>query len=200
MDKGKVKSIYVNESEMAMHVPNTISPGFKKKDRSGFKYWFAHWCAFQMTALNFRAWKPKYLMHDIEKPWLKLFMSYKKVQRLHRTRSRHHLSYKAEYKDGVMQLCIDNLDKMDFQAMLIDWECSRYTKVEAPKTALQELIDLKNREGDFSEEKMHMDDVTHMKLMHYLKFNALYLNSAELFDFVTEDCKGDKEEEEGEES
>lgn len=26
---------------------------FTKKDRSTFKYWFAHWCAFNMTALNF---------------------------------------------------------------------------------------------------------------------------------------------------
>ena len=45
---------------------------FTKEERSGFKYWFAHWCAFQMTALNLKCWRPKYLLHDIEKPWLKL--------------------------------------------------------------------------------------------------------------------------------
>ena len=45
---------------------------FTKEERSGFKYWFAHWCAFQMTALNLKCWRPKYLLHDIEKPWLSL--------------------------------------------------------------------------------------------------------------------------------
>ena len=38
---------------------------FTKADRSSFKYWFAHWCGFQLTALNLGIWKPKYLLHDI---------------------------------------------------------------------------------------------------------------------------------------
>lgn len=45
---------------------------FTKEERSGFKYWFAHWRAFQMTALNLKCRKFKYLLHNIEKPWLKL--------------------------------------------------------------------------------------------------------------------------------
>ena len=45
---------------------------FSKSERSSFKYWFAHWCAYNMTALNLGMWKPKYLLHDIEKPWLML--------------------------------------------------------------------------------------------------------------------------------
>ena len=45
---------------------------FEEKDKSSFKYWFAHWCAYQMTALNCGAWKFKYLFHDIEKPFLEL--------------------------------------------------------------------------------------------------------------------------------
>ena len=56
---------------------------FDKSDRSTFPYWFAHWCAFNMTALNLKKWKFKYLFHDFEKPWLKLFLSYKKVQQFH---------------------------------------------------------------------------------------------------------------------
>ena len=27
---------------------------FTKEERNGFKYWFAHWRAFQMTALNLK--------------------------------------------------------------------------------------------------------------------------------------------------
>ena len=30
--------------------------GFDKSNRSSFAYWFAHWCAFQLTALNIRRW------------------------------------------------------------------------------------------------------------------------------------------------
>ena len=95
---------------------------FSKEERSTFPYWFAHWCAFNMTALNLRAWKFKYLFHDIEKPWLRLFWDYEKVQRWHRYHNSHHLEYM-----GVI----------DIEAMLIDWECSRFTKESSPLTARQ---------------------------------------------------------------
>ena len=96
---------------------------FSEKDKSTFPYWFAHWCAFQMTALNLGCWKFKYLFHDIEKPWLKLFMSYSKVQKWHRQHNKHHTSYRG------------GLDKVDWQALIIDNECSRFTKSQAPMTA-----------------------------------------------------------------
>ena len=99
---------------------------FSKKERSSFPYWFAHWCSFNMTALNLKMWKPKYLFHDIEKPWLMLFWGdYKRVQKFHREHNRHHLEYKG--KKGF-----------DFEAMVIDWECSRFTKAEAQATAREE--------------------------------------------------------------
>jgi hypothetical protein len=94
---------------------------FDKKDRGGFKYTFAHWCAYQMTALNLGIWKFKYLFHDWEKPWLKLFLrDYKKVQKWHREHNAHHMEYKK---------------KWDAYAMIIDWECSRFTKTASPMTA-----------------------------------------------------------------
>lgn len=103
---------------------------FSKKDRSTFEYWFAHWCAFQMTALNLHIWKPKYLFHDIEKPWLMLFWrDYKRVQHWHRYHNNHH----AEYADNHWP------SEMDIDAMIIDNECSRFTKAEAPLTAIEFL-------------------------------------------------------------
>lgn len=100
---------------------------FTKEERSSFKYWFAHWCAFQMTALNIKAWKFKYLFHDIEKPWLKLLLrDYSKVQKWHRQHSSHHL------------LIDKKLSKLDWDAMIIDWECSRFTKESSPLTACEE--------------------------------------------------------------
>ena len=41
---------------------------FERNDKRGFAYWFAHWCAYNMIAINCNAWKFKYLFHDIEKP------------------------------------------------------------------------------------------------------------------------------------
>lgn len=89
---------------------------FNKEERSGFAYWFAHWCAFQMTALNNKCWKPKFLFHDIEKPWLKLWYrgNYKKVQKIHRNHNSHHIQYYLR------------TGKVDWLAMVIDWECSRF--------------------------------------------------------------------------
>lgn len=96
---------------------------FDKKDRGKFKYTFAHWCAYQMTALNLGIWKFKYLFHDFEKPWLMLlFRDYSRVQRWHRHHNAHHMEYQG---------------KWDAEAMLIDWECSRHTKSASPMTALE---------------------------------------------------------------
>ena len=98
---------------------------FQKSERSSFKYWFAHWCAFQMTALNCRCWKLKYLFHDIEKPWLMLlWKDYQRVQTWHRMHNSHHLEYAGD---------------KDWDAMTIDWECSRFTKTASPLTAKQEM-------------------------------------------------------------
>lgn len=101
---------------------------FTKEERSSFKYWFAHWCAFQMTALNLKHWKFRYLFHDIEKPWLKLLLrDYKKVQNFHRKHNKHHLEYYFLHH------------KADWQAMAIDWECSRFTKDASQLTAYQKF-------------------------------------------------------------
>lgn len=99
---------------------------FEEKDKSSFKYFFAHWCAYNMTALNLNCWKFKYLFHDIEKPWLKLFWGdYKKVRKWHREHNRHHITYKDK-------------NKIDWEAVVIDWECSRYTKRDSMKTAREQ--------------------------------------------------------------
>lgn len=102
--------------------------GFTKAHRAGFKYTFAHWCSYQMTALNLGVWKWKYLFHDIEKPflliWFKLLKKtepYKHVQKWHRYNRRHHIEHK----------------NIDAEATIIDWECSRFTKTAHPETAYE---------------------------------------------------------------
>ena len=96
---------------------------FTKEERSKFPYWFAHWCAYNMTALVLKNWKFKYLFHDFEKPWLRLFLPYPKVQQWHRNHNKHHIEYWLKH------------NKADWDGMVIDWECSRHTKEAQPLDA-----------------------------------------------------------------
>lgn len=119
---------------------------FTKSERAGFGYWFSHWCAFQLTALRLGCWKFRFLFHDIEKPWLRLFLPYEKVQKIHRKRSRHHLEYFRNH----------TAEQVDWLAMVIDWECSPLTKWDAPRNAVDTLNHLWSKLGTeyhLSEEK-----------------------------------------------
>lgn len=107
---------------------------FDKNERSSFSYWFAHWCAFQMTALNLHTWKFRFLFHDIEKPWLKLIWPYEKVKKFHRTHNHHHPECQG---------------KKDWLGMVIDWECSRFTKTAAPMNARETLESMKIRKPEW---------------------------------------------------
>ena len=89
-----------------------------------FNYWFKHWKAFQLTAILLKCWKFKYLFHDIEKPFMCLFMDKESVSKWHRTHRKHHVEY-LDYR------------KWDYEQMIIDWECARFTKVDKPMTALE---------------------------------------------------------------
>ena len=102
---------------------------FDENDKSTFSYWFAHWCAFQLTALNLKLWKFRFLFHDCEKPWLKLFWPYKKVQKWHREHNRHHLEYGLKH----------GFNKVDWEALMIDWECSRFSKKQCPLNCREEM-------------------------------------------------------------
>lgn len=107
---------------------------FDKSQRSTFKYWFAHWCAFQMTALNLGCWKWRFLLHDWEKPWLKLILPYDKVKRIHIRFSHHHTASPR---------------KKDWLAMVIDWECSRFTKSASPMNAYEYLMKVRPQHKEY---------------------------------------------------
>jgi len=99
---------------------------FSKDKRSSFRYWFWHWLAFNLTAKEYHIWRLKYLFHDMEKPWLRLFLPYEKVQEIHRRNNAHHLEFPGE---------------KDWEALFIDWECSHLTKEASTKRALEEAQD-----------------------------------------------------------
>jgi hypothetical protein len=83
---------------------------------NNFQYWFAHVCAFNMVAMNLGLWKFHHLFHDWYKPWLTFFMSYDKVNNFHIRHSNHHLMY------------YNLTGKCNWDDLIIDWECSQYTK------------------------------------------------------------------------
>jgi hypothetical protein len=108
---------------------------FNKSQRGGFRYWFWHWLAFNRTAAQFRAWQPRHILHDIEKPWMMLWYRtltwmwlipgdpYLYVQRWHRTHRKHHL----EYHDP---------SRRNWTDMVIDWQCSVLTKSQCIDDAI----------------------------------------------------------------
>lgn len=103
---------------------------FTKKERSGWRYFWAHWCAFQMVAITLGVWHPKHLFHDWYKPWLRMFgIPYKRIQKFHRKHSKHHLEF-FDYKYP---------SKLDWVSMIIDWECSQYTKEACHRNAREEM-------------------------------------------------------------
>lgn len=106
---------------------------FSKAERSSFPYWYNHWLAYNLVAFELGVWKFRYLFHDIEKPFLmKLWRDYSRVQQWHRYHNKHHLQYK-------------NKKKIDWEALIIDWECSRFTKLASPKTAREQMLEFKGR-------------------------------------------------------
>lgn len=109
---------------------------FSKKDRATWSYFWAHWCAFQMVALNLGVWKFKYLFHDWYKPWLKMLgIPYEKIRWFHRHHSKHHLEWWVDYNSSSNKCFTD----FDWDALIIDWECSQYTKEECTRNARQEM-------------------------------------------------------------
>lgn len=123
---------------------------FRKEEKATLKYCFAHWCAYNMTALNLKCWKWKYLFHDIEKPILKFILrDYDKVRKIHRKYNKHHITYKDK-------------SKIDWLAAVIDWECSRFTKLDAPMNARETyeyFITKRYKSGTISKELKELMEI-----------------------------------------
>lgn len=150
---------------------------FTKEDRSSFPYWFAHWCAFQMTALNNKCWKFKYLFHDIEKPFLKMIWDYKKVQKWHRFHNNHHIeNYFYQMGKSKYRKC-----NFDWEATAIDWECSHYTKTSCPllaKVTLEvEYEKLVSNENKYVNEIRKMYEIDDSR--YYILVNNFYEKMSE---------------------
>ena len=103
---------------------------FTVKEKSTFKYWFWHYLAYNYTAWKLGVWKPKWLLHDIEKPWLKLIWGdYMRVRQWHKHHNKHHVFYGRR----------NGMNKIDWLGAVIDWECSHLTKCAAVRNGREEV-------------------------------------------------------------
>lgn len=115
---------------------------YGEDERSSFPYWASHWAAYNLVALKLHIWKLKYLFHDFEKPWMKLILrDYMKVRKWHKTHRKHHIFYGR----------IHGFENVDWEAAVIDWECSRYTKYAGLLTAREQTDKIvKNEDGKYT--------------------------------------------------
>ena len=132
---------------------------FTKEERSSFSYWYNHWKAYNYTAWKLGVWKPKWLLHDIEKPWLKLIWGdYERVRKWHKHHNSHHVFYGRR----------NGLNKVDWLGAVIDWECSRLTKLQAPKTAREETMSLLEQERKYTKDEREAIRVNVLPILDYL--------------------------------
>ena len=133
---------------------------FDKEQRSSFNYWFNHWLAYNLVAMKLGTWKPKYLLHDIEKPWLKLFWrDYKRVQKWHKYHNKHHIFSGRHY----------GLNKIDWLAAIIDWECGRYSKIACPRNAREEVDYLLTQKEKYNDNERKEISKNCYPILDYLK-------------------------------
>ena len=64
-------------------------------------------------------------LHDLDKVFLYMVLSYKTVHSIHRNYSRHHTNKAHTHSDFIQ--------------MVIDWECARFTKPDKPLNARETL-------------------------------------------------------------
>ena len=103
---------------------------FTKDDRSTWRYFWAHWHAFQMVAITLGVWRPKHIFHDWYKPWLKMIgFKYSFIQQFHRRHAKHHLEWLNGHSPA----------SMDWISLIVDWECSQYTKEACYRNAREEM-------------------------------------------------------------
>ena len=132
---------------------------FTKDQRSSFSYWYNHWKAYNYTAWKLGVWKPKWLLHDIEKPWLKLIWGdYERVRRWHKHHNNHHVFYGRR----------NGLNKVDWLGAVIDWECSRLTKLQAPKTAREETMSVLAQKRKYTKDEREAIRINVLPILDYL--------------------------------
>ena len=117
---------------------------FTVKEKSSFPYWAWHWFAFNYTAWKLGVWKPKWLLHDIEKPWLKLIWGdYQRVRTWHKYHNSHHIFYGRR----------NGFNKIDWLAAVLDWECSHLTKCVAERNGREEVDYLVSEKSKYTKDE-----------------------------------------------
>lgn len=82
-------------------------------------------------------------------------MEYKKIQKFHRNHSNHHIEYLLNTiyeKDSNLKLMYT---KFDWEELIIDWQCSQYTKSACSRGARKEMERYVEKIKEYMDESMH---------------------------------------------
>jgi hypothetical protein len=84
---------------------------FKKSERKSLKFAFAKWCSYNMTALNYKMWKFKYLFYDYKVIIYRIFNINFDFQK-----------YRRKNKYYIESLETYNIDKINWDDIFIGWQ------------------------------------------------------------------------------
>lgn len=143
---------------------------YDKEDRGKLVYTLSHWLAFNYVAIRQGCWRPRFLLHDAEKPFLMLWYrgDYSKVQRHHRTHSRHHLEYSGKHS-------------MDWLGMIIDWECAHLTKKAKPLVAIEKIRDLVSKDRLDEKQVLYLADALTRAHLAYIGMDSNYEGGPKMY-------------------
>ena len=143
---------------------------YDKEDRGRLVYTLSHWLAFNYVALRQGCWRPRFLLHDMEKPLLMLKYKgdYSKVQRHHRAHSRHHLEYEGRRS-------------IDWLGMVIDWECAHLTKKAKPLTAIEKIRDLLSKDRLDEKQTLYLVDAITRAHLAYIGMDSKYEGGPKMY-------------------
>ena len=130
---------------------------FTSSEKSTFAYWWAHNRAYNKVAREWGVWKFKYLFHDIEKPFMKLFLPYEKVRKWHRTHNRHHISYPDK-------------TRIDWMALALDWESGMCSKKDMPENCWSYAHTMMKKYPEYKE----LIEVNLLPILRAMKKNIPY--------------------------
>ena len=134
---------------------------FTVKEKSTFQYWFYHYLAYNYTAWKLGVWKPKWLLHDIEKPWLKLIWGdYMRVRQWHKHHNSHHIFYGRR----------TGMNKIDWLGAVIAWECSHLTKCGAVRNGWEEVDYLNSDKSKYTKDEKEEIRKNCYPILDYLGF------------------------------
>jgi len=126
----------LKQMKILVYIINKINNMHKKLENyksrlNHIAYTFKHIIAINKCAKQYHIWTPAYLLHDVDKIFMYLFLplkyNTKDIHHIHEINSKHHRKYKYP-------------NKINWEMAIMDWECARFTKPDKLLNAYDTLM------------------------------------------------------------